>query len=200
MSTNQMENKLIDKTVEQRHQLIADAQEKADKIISAMEAETKRINEMTDQAIQNVIGGELRSVHDRVVGGAQLQGRKIIMEARMEVISKVFDLAAEEVKKIPESLKYNEYLEKMAVESINKLNEDCIVYANPADAKHLSSVMEKLSVGVKVKIEESPVDIIGGISLVNMEGTKTIHNTLDSRLKEARNKLIAEVADTLGVI
>ena len=200
MSTDQMENKLIDKTVEQRHQLIADAQEKADKIISAMEAETKRINEMTDQAIQNVIGGELRSVHDRVVGGAQLQGRKIIMEARMEVISKVFDLAAEEVKKIPESLKYNEYLEKMAVESINKLNEDCIVYANPADAKHLSSVMEKLSVGVKVKIEESPVDIIGGISLVNMEGTKTIHNTLDSRLKEARNKLIAEVADTLGVI
>ncbi len=200
MSTNQMENKLIDKTVEQRHQLIAEAQEKADKIISAMEAETKRINEMTDQAIQNVIGGELRSVHDRVVGGAQLQGRKIIMEARMEVISKVFDLAAEEVKKIPESLKYNEYLEKMAVESINKLNEDCIVYANPADAKHLSSVMEKLSVGVKVKIEESPVDIIGGISLVNMEGTKTIHNTLDSRLKEARNKLIAEVADTLGVI
>ena len=200
MSTDQMENKLIDKTVEQRHQLIADAQEKADKIISAMEAETKRINEMTDQAIQNVIGGELRSVHDRVVGGAQLQGRKIIMEARMEVISKVFDLAAEEVKKIPESLKYNEYLEKMAVESINKLNEDCIVYANPADAKHLSSVMEKLSVGVKVKIEESPVDIIGGISLVNMEGTKTIHNTLDSRLNEARNKLIAEVADTLGVI
>lgn len=200
MSTDQMENKLIDKTVEQRHQLIAEAQEKADKIISAMEAETKRINEMTDQAIQNVIGGELRAVHDRVVGGAQLQGRRIIMEARTEVVAKVFDLAAEEIKKEVEGPKYNEYLEKMAVESISKLNEDCIVYANPADAKHLSSVMEKLFVGVKVKIEESPVEIIGGISLVNMEGTKTIHNTLDSRLNEARNKLTAEVAETLGVI
>ena len=200
MSTDQMENKLIDKTIEQRHQIIADAQEKADKITSTMEAETKRINEMTNQAIQNVIGGELRAVHDRVVGGAQLQGRKIIMEARTEVVEKVFDLAAEEVKKAVEGPKYNEYLEKLAVESISKLNEDCIVYANEADAKHLSSVMEKLAVGVKVKVEVSPVDIVGGISVVNMEGTKSINNTLDSRLKEARNRLTAEVAETLGVI
>jgi vacuolar-type H+-ATPase subunit E/Vma4 len=200
MSTDQMENKLIDKTVEQRNQLIADAQEKADKIISSMEAETKRINEMTNQAIQNVIGGELRAVHDRVVGGAQLQGRKIIMEARTEVVEKVFDLAAEEVKKAVDGPKYNEYLEKLAVESISKLNEDCIVYANESDAKHLSSVMEKLAVGVKVKVEVSPVDIVGGISVVNMEGTKSINNTLDSRLKEARNRLTAEVAETLGVI
>jgi len=35
---------------------------------------------------------------------------------------------------------------------------------------------------------------------VNMEGTKSINNTLDSRLKEARNRLTAEVAETLGVI
>ena len=200
MSTDQMENKLIDKTIEQRNQIIADAQEKADKITSTMEAETKRINEMTNQAIQNVIGGELRAVHDRVVGGAQLQGRKIIMEARTEVVEKVFDLAAEEVKKAVDGSKYNEYLEKLAVESISKLNEDCIVYANEADAKHLSSVMEKLAVGVKVKVEVSPVDIVGGISVVNMEGTKSINNTLDSRLKEARNRLTAEVAETLGVI
>ena len=200
MSTDQMENKLIDKTIEQRNQIIADAQEKADKITSTMEAETKRINEMTNQAIQNVIGGELRAVHDRVVGGAQLQGRKIIMEARTEVVEKVFDLAAEEVKKAVDGSKYNEYLEKLAVESISKLNEDCIVYANEADAKHLSSIMEKLAVGVKVKVEVSPVDIVGGISVVNMEGTKSINNTLDSRLKEARIRLTAEVAETLGVI
>jgi len=198
--SDQMETKLIDKTVERRNQILAEAQEKAAKITKAMKAETKRINEMTNQAIQNVIGGELRAVHDRVVGGAQLQGRKIIMEARTEVIAKVFEKAAEEVKNIVKSPKYNEYLEKLALESVSKLNEDCIVYANPVDAKYLSSIMEKLAVGVKVKIEESPVDIIGGISLVNMDGTKTIHNTLDSRLKEARNRLTSEVAETLGVI
>ncbi len=200
MSQDQMENKLIDKTVEQRNEIIAKAQEKADKINASMETEKKRIEEMTNQAIQNVIGGELRAVHDRVVGGAQLQGRKIIMEARTELVAKVFELAAEEVRKVVEGPKYNEYLEKLAVESVSKLNEDCIIYANDADAKHLSSVMEKLAVGVKVKVEVSPVDIIGGISLVSMDGTKSITNTLDSRLNEAKNRLTAEVADTLGVI
>lgn len=200
MSQDQMENKLIDKTVEERNAIIAKAQEKVDKINAGMEAEKKRIEEMTNVAIQNVIGGELRAVHDRVVGGAQLQGRKTIMEARMEVINKVFDHVANEVRVAVEGPKYNEYLEKMAVESVSKLNEDCIIYANETDAKHLSSVMEKLAVGVKVKIEESPVDIVGGISLVSMDGTKSITNTLDSRLNNAKEKLTAEVAETLGVI
>lgn len=200
MSQDQMENKLIDKTVEERNAILAKAQEKVDKINAGMEAEKKRIEEITEQAIQNVIGGELRAVHDRVVGGAQLQGRKIIMEARTEVVAKVFDLVGEEVRKIAEGPKYNEYLEKLAIESVTKLNEDCIVYANEADAKHLTSVMEKLAVGVKVKVEVSPVDIVGGISLVSMDGTKTITNTLDSRLNNAKEKLTAEVAETLGVI
>jgi vacuolar-type H+-ATPase subunit E/Vma4 len=200
MSTEQMDNKLIDKTVEQRNQILAKAQERADRITAAMEAEKKRIDEMTNQAIQNVIGGELRAVHDRIVGGAQLQGRKIIMEARTEVVAKVFEKAEEEVKKIVEGPKYNEYLEKLTIESVSKLDEDCFVYANESDAAHLSSIMEKLAVGVKVKVEISPVDIVGGVTVINLEGTKTIHNTLDSRLKNAKERLVAEVAETLGVI
>lgn len=200
MSQDQMENKLIDKAVEQRNTIIAKAQEKAKKITASMEAEKKRIEDMTNQAIQNVIGGELRAVHDRVVGGAQLQGRKIIMEARTEVVANVFDKAGEEIKNAVEGPKYKEYLEKMAAESVTKLNEDCIIYANPEDAKHLKSVMEKLALGVKVKIEESPVDIVGGVTVVNIEGTKTIYNTLDNRLKAAKSRLTAKVAETLGVI
>jgi vacuolar-type H+-ATPase subunit E/Vma4 len=155
---------------------------------------------MTNQAIQNVIGGELRAVHDRIVGGAQLQGRKIVMEARMEVIGKVFEKAEEEVKGIVEGPDYHDYLVKLASESISKLGEDCIVYANKEDTKYLKSVMENLPTGQKVKIEESPVDIMGGVTIVNMKGTKTIHNTLDSRLKAAKNRVTAEVAEKLGVI
>lgn len=200
MSQEQMENKLIDKAVEQRNQLIAKAREKADRITAAMEAEKKRIEEMTNEAIQNVIGGELRAVHDRIVGGAQLQGRKTIMEARTEVVAKVFGKATEEVKALMEGPDYNEYLVKLAVESVSKLNEDCIVYANEKDAEYLTSNMEQLAVGVKVKIETSPVDIVGGVTIVNLDGTKTITNTLDTRLKAAETRLTSEVAEKLGVI
>jgi vacuolar-type H+-ATPase subunit E/Vma4 len=200
MRIEQMEAKLIDKTVEQREQILEKAQEKAKKINVDMKAEKKHIEEITNQSIQNVISGELRAVHDRIVGGAELQGRKIVLEARTEVIAKVFEKAAEEVKALVEGPGYNEYLIKLATESVSKLNEDCIVYANEKDAEYLTSIMEQLAVGVKVKIETSPVDIVGGVIVVNLNGTKTITNTLDARLKEAEARLTSEVAEKLGVI
>lgn len=196
----QMENKLIDKTVQQHKEIIEKANAKAAKIKASSDAEKKRIEEQTNQSIQNIIGGEFRAVHDRIVGGSQLQGRKQVMEARTEVVNKVFADVQEEIKNIVKSSDYKDILVKLTSESISNLDEDCIVYANKEDAKYLKSVMEQLPTGKKVKIEESPVDIIGGVTVVNIEGTKTIHNTLDSRLNEAKNKLTAGVAETLGVI
>lgn len=196
----QMENKLIDKTVQQHNEIIENAKERAAKITANVEAEKKRIQEQTNNAIENIIGGELRAVHDRIVGGAQLQGRKQVMEARAEVVNKVFQLVEEEIKKVVEGPEYKDVLLKLAQESIETLEEDCIIYANKEDTEYLKSVMEQLPTGKKVKIETSPVDIVGGVTVVNMQGTKTIYNTLDSRLKEIKDKLTADVAEKLGVI
>ena len=200
MSQDQMENKLIDKTILQRNEILADAKDMAAKIIEKAEAENKQIEAQTNQAIENIIGSELRAVHDRIVGGAQLQGRKEVMEARTVVIAKVFQKAVDDLKSIVEGPDYNQYLVKLAIESVSTLNEDCIVYANEKDAKYLKSNMEQLALGVKVKVETSPVDIVGGVSIINLEGTKTVHNTVESRLNLAEGRLTAEVAEKLGVI
>jgi len=200
MSQDQMENKLIDKTILQRNEILADAKDMAAKITERAEVENKRIEAQTNEAIENIIGGELRAVHDRIVGGAQLQGRKEVMEARTVVIAKVFEKAIAEVKSLIEGPGYNEYLVKLAIESVSTLNEDCIVYANEKDPKYLKSNMEQLALGVKVKVETSPVDIAGGVSVINLEGTKSIYNTVEARLKAAENRLTAEVAEKLGVI
>ena len=196
----QMENKLIDKTVQQHNEIIEKAKERAAKIANNAEAEKKRVMDQTNNAIENIIGGELRAVHDRIVGGAQLQGRKQVMEARTEIVDKVFKKVEEEIKKTVEGPEYKDVLISLAKESIESLNEDCIVYANKEDAATLKSMMEALPTGKKVKIETSPVDIVGGVTVVNLEGTKTIYNTLDSRLANAKGKLTAEVAEKLGVI
>jgi vacuolar-type H+-ATPase subunit E/Vma4 len=200
MSSVQMENKLIDKTIERRNKMLEEAKDKAAKLETKTEAEVKRLKDQTDQAIENILGGEIRAVHDRIVGGAQLQGRKLVMEARTDIISKVFEDAQDALMKIIESPEYKNILVKLASESITKLDEDCIVYANKEDAEYLMSVMENLPVGRKVKIEESKEDILGGITVVNMDGTKTIHNTLETRLKSGRRRLTSEVAMKLGVI
>ena len=200
MSQDQMENKLIDKTIQQRNEILVNAKDTVAKITEKAKAENKRIEAQTNEAIENIIGGELRAVHDRIVGGAQLLGRKAVMEARTVVIAKVFQKAVDDLKSIVEGPDYNQYLVKLAIESVSTLNEDCIVYANEKDAKYLKSNMEQMALGVKVKVETSPVDIVGGVSIINLEGTKTVHNTVESRLKAAEGRLTAEVAEKLGVI
>ena len=64
MSEEQMENTLIDKTVQQHNEIIEKAKERAVKITANAEAEKKRIEAQTNNAIENIIGGELRAVHD----------------------------------------------------------------------------------------------------------------------------------------
>ncbi len=196
----QMENKLIDKTVQQHKEIIEKAEERAAKITANAEAEKKRVIDQANNSIENIIGGELRAVHDRVVGGAQLQGRKEVMEARTEVINKVFKQVENEIQKIVEGPEYKDVLVKLAKESVEILAEDCIVYANKEDVATLKSRMEEFAEGYKVKVEKSPVDIVGGVTVVNLEGTKTIYNTLDSRLNEAKSRLTASAAEKLGVI
>ena len=201
MSQDKLENQLIDKTIQQRNDILEAAKEKAAKLVNNADAEKQRIEEQTDKAIEGVIGSELRAVHDRIVGGAQLQGRKSLMEARSEVIDSVFVKTADEIKSLVESSEYNKYLPKLVKESVEKLNEDCIVYANEKDLSYLQANMEEFAVpGIKVKLEKAKEDLVGGVVVMNLGGTKTISNTLDSRLKDAKRSLIAQVAEKLGVI
>jgi len=200
MSQQNMENKLIDKTIEQRNDILAKAKAEAANITAKAKAENERIEAQTIASIETIIGGELRAVHDRIVGGAQLLGRKGVMEARTVVIAKVFANVVDEMKSIVEGPDYDQYLMKLAIESISTLDEDCIVYANEKDAEYLKANMEQLALGVKVQVETSPVDIVGGVSIINLEGTKTIQNTIESRLKASESKLTAMVAEKLGVI
>jgi len=200
MSQQNMENKLIDKTIEQRNEILAKSKAEAAKITAKAKDENERIEAQTIASIETIIGGELRAVHDRIVGGAQLLGRKSVMESRTVVIAKVFANVVDEMKLIVEGPDYNQYLMKLAIESISTLNEDCIVYANEKDTEYLKANMEQLALGVKVQVETSPVDIVGGVSIINLEGTKTIQNTIESRLKASESKLTAMVAEKLGVI
>ena len=200
MSQQNIENKLIDQTIQRRNEILANAKAKAAKIADSAETENKRIDAQTKASIETIIGGELRAVHDRIVGGAQLLGRKAVMEARTVVLGQVFQKAIDEMKSIIEGPDYDQYLMKLAVEAVSVLNEDCIVYASEKDSEYLKANMEQLALGVKVKVETSPVDIVGGVSIINLEGTKTVHNTLESRLKEAETRLTAKVAEKLGVI
>lgn len=208
MSQKKMDNALIDKTIDMRGRILEEAEKKATWILTKAEEEKKRIMEQTHRSIEGVIGSELRAVHDRIVGRAQLEGRRQLLEARMEVLNRVRDEAHEQIKAVAagkrRGVDYSGSLIKLIAEADKAMGEDTyLVSANAKDLKYLKKNVGDISEaigGKKITIKETPVDIIGGVVVSNEDGTKSMENTLERRLGVVNDRLQTEIAKKLGVI
>lgn len=211
MSINsmEMEAQLIEKVVEKRNAIMALAEEKATNIIKSAEAEVERIKVESERQIISLVGSELRAVNDRIVGSAELEGRKILMLTRQGLLSEVFEEAERRLVDLAESMgpDYTEILGKMILESASAIGgEEFIVTANERDLAYLKKNLKtinrdlKKALGGAIKLEDQPVDITGGVVVRNDDATKTYYNTLSGKLDNVRSRIEAEVAEILGVI
>jgi vacuolar-type H+-ATPase subunit E/Vma4 len=206
--SQELDSKMIEKIVEQRNQFLVDAKERAQRILAKAEEEHQKTLEQTNKSIEGIVGSELRAVHDRIVGRAQLEGRKKLLEARMEVLDAVKAQALEEVKALASGkrtdMEYSDHLIKLIVEADEAIWEDeYTISANKKDLEYLKKNLNQVSKalkGKKIRLSETPADIIGGVIVVNANGTKTMENTLETRLEAANGRLQTEIAEKLGVI
>lgn len=207
-NTEQIDHQLIDKTVTQRKEILNKANKKAKQIKKNAETEKKRINDQVNKSIEGIIGSEIRALHDRIVGGAQLQGRKLVMEARQKVLDGIAPKGQEIIKTIAAGnnpgINYTEILVKLIQESVVAISGDeFIVQANQNDLRYLQNNLSSISSsigGKSIKIDDEPIDIIGGVIVSNPDGTKQMINTLENRLKTTINRMQADIAEKLGVI
>lgn len=212
MSTNslELESKLIERVVEKRNALLDDAEEKAEVILRAGEEEIKRVQEEAEKQLMALIGSDLKAVHDRIVGRAELEGRKKVMLSRHEIIESVFQEASERIREITEGKgdDYGWVLQKLIQESTSMMGgEELVVSANGRDLDYLKTNLAKVrrelkkALGdVKLELDETPIDVMGGVIVRNAEGTKTFNNTLEGRLESVKLRVQAKVAQMLGVI
>jgi vacuolar-type H+-ATPase subunit E/Vma4 len=205
----EMEAQLIEKVVEKRNAIMALAEEKATNIIKSAEAEVERIKVESERQIISLVGSELRAVNDRIIGSAELEGRKMLMLTRQGLLSEVFEEAERRLVDLAESMgpDYTEILGKMILESASAIGgEEFIVTANERDLAYLKKNLKtinrdlKKALGGAIKLEDQPVDITGGVVVRNDEATKTYYNTLRGKLSNVRSRIEAEVAQILGVI
>jgi vacuolar-type H+-ATPase subunit E/Vma4 len=208
----ELDAQLIERVVDRRKALIARAEEEEERVLQEAGRECERIRVESDKQILNIVGSELRAVRDRIVGRAELEGRKLLMLARDDLSSSVFNEAERRLWEMAEgrveSIDFGEVLVKLIVEAASAIGgEEFIAAANERDLKYLknnlkeikSSVNEALS-GVDLHIDVKPVATMGGVIVRNMESSKIYYNTLEGRLKNVRSRIEALVAETLGVI
>ncbi|RLI10455.1 hypothetical protein DRO42_01255 [Candidatus Bathyarchaeota archaeon] len=208
----ELEVQLIERTVDKRNALLARAEEQAKKILKAAEQECERIRSESERQILTLAGSELRAARDRIIGRAELEGRKLLMLARDELLSSVFSAVKAKLKEMVEggieAVDYGEILLKLTVEAITEMGgEEFIVAANERDLKYLKKNLKKIKDRVKtvlgdvnLRLDDNPIDALGGVIVRNSEGTKIYYNTLEGRLRTVRSRIEAEVAKTLGVI
>ncbi len=212
MSTNslELEAQLIERIVEKRKGIVARAEEKTKKIMASAEEEVEKIRAESEKQILSLVGSELRAVSDRIVGSAELDGRRMLMQTRQELLSKVFEAAERRLEEMAEGMRsdYTTILVKLISESASAIGGEVFyVTANERDLtyikKNLTTINRDLKKdlgGITIKLEDDPIDITGGVVVRNEDATKTYYNTLKGKLDAVRSRIEAEVAQILGVI
>jgi len=202
-----LEEQLIERAVEKRRKKLQKAKARAGVILQKAEDEVERIKRDAEQQVLNIVGSELRAVRDRIVGQAELDGKKTLMNARKNLLDSIFDKASkrlEEVARGETEIDYQKVLRNLILEAVKAIGGDeFVVRANEADLTYLRENMEDIDFGVTeidLRLADNSLDIKGGVVVENPQGTKIYRNTLNGRLNKVRQNMEAEVAKKLGVI
>jgi vacuolar-type H+-ATPase subunit E/Vma4 len=200
----ELEASLIEKAVEERNTLLEQAEKRAKRILENAEEEKVRLEADVERHLKTVVGSELRAVHDRIVGRANLEGRKLVMGTKMEIIDSIFKEAQKTLENMVEKggVEYETIMEKLVKEAVVTIGEDeLLVSSNNKDQALLNNLLTKLSkeLDVSLELDREPIVVIGGVEVRNLKGTKIYYNTLGGRLAKIRDIRVSEVAEKLGV-
>ena len=211
-SSMELEAQLIERIVEQRKQFLKDADNEVEKIVGSAMEEVARINANSEAEIFSLIGSDLNAAKDRIIGNAQLEGRKNLLLARQTILTGVYDEVMERLTGIArrDDTDFDKggiliALIKEAAEEVG--GEEFIVSGNEADLDYLGKNLGNVSMALKqsigenkVSLDSEPLDIGGGVVVRNSDGTKTYYNTFEGRLASVRARIESEIAESLGVL
>ncbi len=211
-SSMELEAQLIERIVEERKQLLKDADNEVEKVVKSAVETVAKINSDSEAEILSLVGSDLNAAKDRIIGNAQLEGRKNLLLARQAILTGVFDEALERLRGISkrDDADYDkgETLIALIKEGAASVGgEEFIVSGNEADLKYLKKNLGNVNKALKqsigksrVSLDSEPLDIGGGVVVRNSDGTKTYHNTFEGRLAGVKARIESEIAESLGVL
>jgi vacuolar-type H+-ATPase subunit E/Vma4 len=207
-NTSSIDIELIENTAEKRKKILEEAKTKSQEILKLAELECSKINADSDKQIMQLMGSELKTVRDRIIGRTELEGRKNLMMARTDILSDVYNQVEERLREIVEGKSkehdYHDILKNLIIESVNAIEgTEFILSVNKKDLVYLTKNIKKIEKNlgeITLTLDNKPVDIIGGVIVRNSTGDKIYYNTLDGKLESIKKTMDAKVATMLGVI
>ena len=170
----------------------AEARRQADEIMARYEAQAQRESE-------EILSRGRRNADERVerlASVAQLDARKLELAAKQEMLSKAYDLALEQLVKLPDK-EYVDLLADLAVKA-SSTGREAVIFSQKDRARYGKAVVtqanEKLGDG-RLTMSEQTRPIKGGLIL--SDGDVEVNCTFETLVRLQRGEMDREVAKVL---
>ncbi|RLE53069.1 MAG: hypothetical protein DRJ33_02050 [Candidatus Methanomethylicota archaeon] len=138
----------------------------------------------------------------KIISSAEVEARIGILQARDEIIKRVFN---EALIKLKEYVKTDEYYDKCLPRLISEgakyiKCEKVILHLNKNDMKKFNEqLLRKLSsdIGIDITLSNKPIACVGGVIVESPDGKLSYDNTFEKILRELEPKLRVKLADML---
>ena len=189
-------NKIKDDAHLQASYNIEKAQKEAENILKATaDTALQKRNSILKKAQE-----EVSEKRKRLVAIAELEGRKIRLKAKQELISEVFTLAQKKINSLPPE-KYRDVLVDMVISLFPTGDEEIIVSSEDKQKlgdsfiKIVNTKLKERKIKCNIKYAEESREVGGGFILKS--GNIETNNSFDSILKMGYNEIEAEVIKVL---
>lgn len=191
MSIEKITSKILSDAENQSKILLDDAKSQADGIIAEA---TQKADEIVEKAQQNG-AEEKKKLISRRKAVADIDGRKIVLQEKQQLIGECFDKAIEKIT----SMKKEDYLEFIvaSVKNTGVIEGELILNQKDRDSVGMDLIgkLNSKMPGSKFTLSEEMRNIRGGFLLRN--GSVYINGTIESLINEAKEELVGEVAKSL---
>lgn len=178
-------------------EVLADLEAGRRAALSRIESVRKEAAEAVAKILETSVK-QAESTRRQIIGAAELAARNTRLKSLEKAVNEVFDLATKEISSTSGS-SYEKSIAGLIEEGIGVIGQKAKVQCSPKDKKAVSSAIKKLEGGqVKLTLDDTPVETMGGVVLTTHDGSIRFDNTFEARLERMKPTLRKDVAGILA--
>jgi len=177
-------------------EVLADLQEGRSQARATVESARKEAAAAVQKILETSVK-QAESLKRQIIGAAELESRDAQLRSMEKAVNEVFGLAVEELKAGSDSA-YQRALGRLVQEGLDVIGPKAKVSSSSRDRKTVAAAVRTLNGGkVKLILDDTGIETIGGVVLVTPDGSVRFDNTFEARLERSKSTLRKEVAGIL---
>lgn len=179
MGLETVKEEILNSAKEQSASIIGEARKEASKIMKDAEKKAEEMQEKTDAETKKIMD----TIKRQELANAELEGKKMLLEAKKQVIEGVFSEAMKKLE-VMDDKKSEAFIKKLLEKAKNDI-EIGSVQCNKKDAKFLKG------------FNAEAINTIGGLMAENKEKTVRVDYTFETLLQAVKENELQNISNVL---